>query len=113
MSSSSIYSSKADQTTRLLMEAAAAKASTPGGTPVGVSGFTGFTASKPPMVVAPPQALISWSSDNVNKSCVQQPANEHETQLKNLTLVNILILVVLFIVFIANAKEGRNLVFKS
>ena len=34
-------------------------------------------------------------------------ADEHETQLKNLTLVNVLILVVLFIVFIANAREGK------
>ena len=55
-----------------------------------------------------PMALISWtSSDKANSSCVQV-ANEHETQLKNLTLVNILILVVLIIVFIANAKEGKN-----
>merc|ERR1719412_113266 len=53
-------------------------------------------------------ALISWTSDSsANSSCVRQ-ANEHETQLKNLTLVNILILVVLFIVFIANAKEAMT-----
>lgn len=58
-----------------------------------------------------PMPLISWtSSDNskANSSCVQL-ANEHETQLKNLTLVNILIIVVLFIVFIANAREGISL----
>ena len=36
-------------------------------------------------------------------------ADEHETQLKNLTLVNVLILVVLFIVFIANAREGKSI----
>merc|ERR1719412_2468202 len=53
-------------------------------------------------------ALISWTSDSsANSSCVRQ-ANEHETQLKNLTLVNILILVVLFIVFIANAREAMT-----
>ena len=40
-------------------------------------------------------------------------ANEHETQLKNLTLVNILILVVLIIVFIANAKEGKKIMFSK
>ena len=58
-----------------------------------------------------PMALISWtSSDKANSSCVQV-ANEHETQLKNLTLVNILILVVLIIVFIANAKEGKESIF--
>ena len=55
-------------------------------------------------------ALISWTSsrNKANSSCVQL-ANEHETQLKNLTLVNILILVVLIIVFIANAKEGKKI----
>ena len=60
-----------------------------------------------------PMSLISWSashqsSDKANSSCVQL-ASEHETQLKNLTLVNILILVVLIIVFIANAKEGKTM----
>merc|ERR1719210_1275342 len=54
-----------------------------------------------------PMALISWTSDKANSSCVQL-ANEHETQLRNLTLVNILILVVLFIVFIANAREAMT-----
>ena len=59
--------------------------------------------------VGVPMALISWTSDSsANSSCVRQ-ANEHETQLKNLTLVNILILVVLFIVFIANAREGKSI----
>ena len=62
-----------------------------------------------------PMSLISWSashqsSDKANSSCVQL-ASEHETQLKNLTLVNILILVVLIIVFIANAKEGKESIF--
>ena len=65
-------------------------------------------------VVGPvPMSLISWtasSSDKANSSCVQL-ASEHETQLKNLTLVNILILVVLIIVFIANAKEGKEIIF--
>lgn len=54
-----------------------------------------------------PMALFSWNSDKANSSCVQL-ANEHETQLKNLTLVNILIFVVLFIVFIANAREAMT-----
>jgi len=56
-----------------------------------------------------PMALISWttSSNKANSSCVQL-ANEHETQLKNLTLVNILILIVLIIVFIANAREAMT-----
>merc|ERR1719412_803990 len=41
-----------------------------------------------------PMALLSWNSDKAaNSSCVQL-ANEHETQLKNLTLVNVLIFVV-------------------
>ena len=53
-----------------------------------------------------PMALISWTSDKANSSCVQL-ANEHETQLRNLTLVNALILIVLLIVFIANAREGK------
>ena len=59
-------------------------------------------------------ALISWTSsrNKANSSCVQL-ANEHETQLKNLTLVNILILVVLIIVFIANAKEGKKIMFSK
>ena len=61
--------------------------------------------------VGVPMALISWTStsdkSNNSSSCVQM-ANEHETQLKNLTLVNVLILVVLFIVFIANAREGLS-----
>ena len=59
-------------------------------------------------------ALISWTSsrNKANSSCVQL-ANEHETQLKNLTLVNILILVVLIIVFIANAKEGKKMMFSK
>ena len=62
-----------------------------------------------------PMSLISWSashqsSDKANSSCVQL-ASEHETQLKNLTLVNILILVVLIIVFIANATEGKESIF--
>lgn len=58
--------------------------------------------------------LIWWSSDHQSpgdsssssdeSSCLIL-ADEHETQLKNLTLVNVLILVVLFIVFIANARE--------
>merc|ERR1719367_27333 len=54
-----------------------------------------------------PMALISWTSDKANSSCVQL-ANEHETQLRNLTLVNALILIVLLIVFIANAREAMT-----
>lgn len=57
--------------------------------------------------VGVPMPLISWTSDSsANSSCVKR-ANEHETQLKNLTLVNVLILIVLIIVFIANAREGK------
>ena len=66
-----------------------------------------YNVAGPPV----PMSLISWtasSSDKANSSCVQL-ASEHETQLKNLTLVNILILVVLIIVFIANAKEGNTI----
>lgn len=59
------------------------------------------------MSIGVPMPLITWTSDKANSSCVQL-ANEHETQLKNLTLVNILILVVLLIVFIANAREGKS-----
>ena len=70
-----------------------------------------YSVAGPPV----PMSLISWtasSSDKANSSCVQL-ASEHETQLKNLTLVNILILVVLIIVFIANAKEGKKIIFLS
>ena len=67
-------------------------------------------AVEAPKSAGVPMPLISWTSshqsDKANSSCVQL-ANEHETQLKNLTLVNILILVVLLIVFIANAREGE------
>lgn len=70
--------------------------------------YNGFLSCAGPV----PMALISWTSsrNKANSSCVQL-ANEHETQLKNLTLVNILILVVLIIVFIANAKEGKKIMF--
>ena len=70
--------------------------------------------------VGVPMPLIWWSSDHQNpgdsssssdeSSCLIL-ADEHETQLKNLTLVNVLILVVLFIVFIANAREGKYNIF--
>ena len=66
--------------------------------------------------VGVPMPLIWWTSDHQSpgdyssssdeSSCLIL-ADEHETQLKNLTLVNVLILVVLFIVFIANAREGK------
>ena len=68
--------------------------------------------------VGVPMPLIWWTSDHQSQpgdysstssdesSCLIL-ADEHETQLKNLTLVNVLILVVLFIVFIANAREGK------
>ena len=69
-------------------------------------------AGLPPVPNRDRRSLISWSasnpsSDKANSSCIQL-ASEHETQLKNLTLVNILILIVLIIVFIANAKEGKK-----
>ena len=49
------------------------------------------------------------TASNSTKTC-SRPAGEHESELKNLTLVNILIIVVCIIVLLANAREGQ---FKS
>jgi hypothetical protein len=46
------------------------------------------------------------TASNSTKTC-SSPAGDHENELKNLTLVNILILVVLLIVLLANAREGQ------
>jgi hypothetical protein len=49
---------------------------------------------------------LSRTASNSTKTC-STPAGEHENELKNLTLVNILIIVVLLLVLLANAREGR------
>lgn len=54
-------------------------------------------------------ALIQWPTfDNCSKKNLPMtPAKENEMELKNLTLVNILIVVTLLVVFLASLKEGE------
>ena len=62
------------------------------------------------------QALVSSNSvtssteaDDCITAATEVPEpTEHEEELKNLTLINILICVTLFVVLIANAKEGKH-----
>ena len=64
------------------------------------------------------QALIGVNKDNKDpiEDCIETttteappPAEvEHKTELKNLFYAHILILVVLFVVLVANAKEGKE-----
>ena len=62
------------------------------------------------------QALIGGIKEEPVEDCItttttEAPAPaivEHETELKNLFYAHVLILVVLFVVLVANAKEGRK-----
>ena len=64
---------------------------------------SGSTQNFPPT----PQAL-TWGLDKNCSQDIPSPVEEHQAELKNLTVVNILILVVLFVVLLANAKEGKT-----
>ncbi len=59
---------------------------------------SGFIAERQPLVLA-----LSSAKDD---SC-EEELTPHESDLRNLTAVNVLIIVVLIIVLVANANEGR------
>ena len=56
---------------------------------------------------------LYWPFDNVkqNESCQESnnpPISQEVTELRNVTLMNILIILVLIVILVANAKEGKS-----